>query len=64
MSTTHGRDDDTGSRDNSDRPRSRGEAAGVEIEAYEDEGQMVLFDSENPLAWVEANRTISLTDAT
>lgn len=64
MSSTHGHDGDASSRESAIRPQSRTEASGLQVEAYEDEGQMVLFDSENPLAWVEASRAISLTDAT
>ena len=32
------------------------------IEMYEDDGRVVLFDGENPLAWLEASRTVALTD--
>lgn len=32
------------------------------IEAYEDDGAVVLFDTNNPLAWVEATRAVSLSD--
>ena len=35
----------------------------AEVEVYEDDGNVVLFDAANPLAWVEATRTIRLTDA-
>ncbi|WP_197431282.1 hypothetical protein [Halorubrum sp. CBA1125] len=38
-------------------------AADAEVEAYEDDGNVVLFDATNPLAWVEASRTVQLTDA-
>ncbi|ESS11651.1 MAG: hypothetical protein A07HR60_01708 [uncultured archaeon A07HR60] len=43
-------------------PPSRDEAFGPEVEAYEDEGSMILFESANPLAWVEAAQTVSLDD--
>jgi len=33
------------------------------VEAYEDDGNVVLFDATNPLAWVEASRTVRLADA-
>ncbi|WP_459823902.1 DUF7331 family protein [Halorubrum luteum] len=36
----------------------------AEVEVYEDDGNVVIFDAANPLAWVEASRTIRLTDAT
>jgi hypothetical protein len=40
------------------------QAAAAEVEAYEDGGNVVFFDTGNPLAWVEATQTISLADAT
>ena len=51
------------------RHRSDDHEAGVretgdaEVELYEDDGNVVLFDAMNPLAWVEASRTVRLTDA-
>ena len=50
----------------SDSGRSRTaerDADDAEVEVYEDDGNVVLFDAANPLAWVEANRTVRLTDA-
>ncbi len=44
------------------RPGSR-DAPDAEVEAYEDDGNVVLFDATNPLAWVEASRTVRLVDA-
>ncbi len=32
------------------------------VEAYEDNGRIVLFDAENPLAWVEATLSVRLSD--
>jgi len=32
------------------------------IEVYEDDGQIVFFDEENPLAWLEASHTVTLSD--
>ena len=40
------------------------DAVDAEVEVYEDEGNVVLFDAANPLAWVEASRTVRLADAT
>ncbi len=34
----------------------------VAVEMYEDDGRVVLFDSENPLAWLEASGSVRLTD--
>jgi len=45
------------------RPAGR-DAVDAEVEVYEDDGNVVLFDAANPLAWVEASRTVRLTDAT
>ena len=36
----------------------------AEVEVYEDDRNVVLFDAANPLAWVEASRTVRLADAT
>ena len=52
-------------------PRSESQAARPadsdavddEVEVYEDDGNVVLFDATNPLAWVEASRTVRLADA-
>lgn len=34
------------------------------VEAYEDDGSVVLFDAENPLAWVETTRAVPLNEQT
>ncbi|WP_166377304.1 hypothetical protein [Halorubrum sp. BOL3-1] len=39
------------------------DAVDDEVEVYEDDGNVVIFDATNPLAWVEASRTVRLTDA-
>ncbi|MFC7186844.1 DUF7331 family protein [Halorubrum yunnanense] len=44
------------------RPAGR-DAVDAEVEVYEDDGNVVLFDAANPLAWVEASRTVRLADA-
>lgn len=33
------------------------------IEAYETETGVVIYDAENPLAWLESSQTISLKDS-
>ncbi|GAB3702573.1 DUF7331 family protein [Halorubrum pallidum] len=51
----------------SDSGRSRAverDADDAEVEVYEDDGNVVLFDAANPLAWVEASRTVRLADVT
>jgi len=32
------------------------------IESYETDGGIVFYDTENPLAWVEADRTLCLDE--
>jgi hypothetical protein len=32
------------------------------VEAYEEEDRVVLFDAENPLAWVETTRAVCLEE--
>ena len=41
----------------------RGEPASIAtVESYETEESVVFYDSENPLAWVEATQTLQLED--
>jgi len=40
------------------------DAVDAGVEAYEDDGNVVIFDAANPLAWVEASQTVRLADAT
>ena len=41
----------------------RGEPASIAtVESYETDGCVVFYDAENPLAWVEATRTIPLEE--
>lgn len=50
----------------SDPPLERSGASPDEavetVEAYEDDGRTVLYDAENPLAWVEAGTAVVLAD--
>ncbi|MUV58182.1 hypothetical protein SAMN04487947_1113 [Halogeometricum rufum] len=40
-----------------------GEANGLDdVESYEVEGGVVFYDPQNPLAWVETTRTITLKE--
>ncbi|WP_174811765.1 DUF7331 family protein [Salinadaptatus halalkaliphilus] len=49
--------------DETDGVESRSEPAGTAtIEAYETDDGMVLYDAENPLAWVETSRAIALEE--
>lgn len=44
-------------------PARLGEASGLgTVESYEVDGGIVFYDAQNPLAWVEASRTVALTD--
>lgn len=58
------------SDDGSQLDRSTSQAAtpspfgAATVEAYEDQGNVVLYDAENPLAWVEATRALDLGDCT
>jgi hypothetical protein len=46
-----------------DVAQSPADEAGVEtIEAYETDGAVVLYDAENPLAWVEATRSYAIEE--
>ena len=40
----------------------RSDEAVETVEAYEDEGRVVLYDAENPLAWVEADGAVPIAD--
>ncbi len=54
--------DDGGYRSGNRKPGGGGPDA-TEVELYEDDGNVVMFDAANPLAWVEASRTVRLADA-
>jgi hypothetical protein len=44
-------------------PVRMGEASGLdEVESYDVDGGVVFYDPQNPLAWVEAERTVTLTE--
>ncbi|EMA34086.1 hypothetical protein C446_13619 [Halobiforma nitratireducens JCM 10879] len=46
-----------------DRREPSNEPAGTEtIESYETEDGVVFYDAENPLAWMETSRTLTLED--
>jgi hypothetical protein len=49
--------------DATDRSEPRSEPDGTAtIESYETEDGVVFYDAENPLAWVETSRTLTLED--
>ncbi|WP_255192026.1 DUF7331 family protein [Natronobeatus ordinarius] len=49
--------------DTTDGIDGRDESSGIDtIESYEADGCVVFYDAENPLAWVEATRTMRLED--
>lgn len=50
--------DDTRSTDGSDLPEP--DAANDDIEAYETEDGVVLYDAQNPLAWMKASNAVAL----
>lgn len=57
--------ENNGGRDSTDggfdRPNDDGDAVGS-VEAYESDGKTVLYDADNPLAWVETTRALSLRE--
>ena len=53
----------TNADDATDRSEPRSEPQGTAtIESYETDDGVVFYDAENPLAWVETSRTLSLPD--
>ncbi|SEW00951.1 DUF7331 family protein [Natrinema salifodinae] len=49
--------------DATDRRELSSEPAGTAtIESYETDDGVVFYDAENPLAWVETSRTLTLED--
>ena len=49
--------------DRSPATQSAGEAHGLdEVESYDIDGGVVFYDPQNPLAWVETTRTITLKE--
>jgi hypothetical protein len=45
------------------RDRAADHDPAVDVEAYEVDDGVVLFDAQNPLAWVEASVAVRLADA-
>lgn len=58
--------DGTDSVDSPDVPDVRSNTVGAEgegvapTEAYEQDGQVVIYDTDNPLAWIEASEAVDL----
>ncbi|ELY76046.1 hypothetical protein C486_18539 [Natrinema gari JCM 14663] len=49
--------------DATDRSEPSSEPAGTAtIESYETDDGVVFYDAQNPLAWVETSRTLTLAD--
>ncbi len=47
--------------DSTDATCSENDSAGTEtIETYEDNGSVVFYDAENPLAWMQSRQTVQL----
>ncbi len=45
------------------RPAADAEDEAVaRVEAYDDEDGVVLYDAQNPLAWIESKRTVRIRD--
>ncbi len=64
--TDHSQRDGADSVDSPNVPDVRSNPVGARgegvapTEAYEQDGQVVIYDTENPLAWVEAGEAIDL----
>lgn len=56
----HATGDESRSTDGSDLPES--EASRADIEAYETTDGVVLYDAQNPLAWMKASNAVALGD--
>lgn len=52
--------DSAGPEASRDDPPTRDEGT---VEAYEADGSVVLYDAEQPLAWIEAAAAVPLADA-
>ena len=53
---------DTPSRsDGRTRPEAEDEAV-ARVESYDDEDGVVLYDAQNPLAWIESKRAVRVQD--
>lgn len=52
--------DESRSTDGSDLPEP--ESSEADIEAYETADGVVLYDAQNPLAWMKASNTVALSD--
>ncbi|WP_226042592.1 hypothetical protein [Natrinema sp. DC36] len=55
--STHMKDDATDRSEPSSEPEGT-----ATIESYETDDGVVFYDAENPLAWVETSRTLTLED--
>ncbi|WP_408958959.1 hypothetical protein [Natrinema sp. 74] len=55
--STHVNDDATDQREPSGIPEGT-----ATIESYETDDGVVFYDAENPLAWVETSRTLTLAE--
>lgn len=55
--STHVNDDATDATEPSSEPEGT-----ATIESYETEDGVVFYDAENPLAWVETSRTLTLEE--
>lgn len=47
---------------NDETDRASVQSVPTDVEMYEDDGSVVLFDAGNPLAWVEATTAVRLRD--
>lgn len=51
-------------REIADAEQREGGVDSVAVEVYETDGNVVFFDAQNPLAWLEAGSTVPLREFT
>lgn len=62
-STTDDATDSSDDREAAEVSARRGVSEAVACtEAYEQDGQVVLYDAENPLAWIEAGESVPIRE--
>ena len=50
--------------DESDRAATPETMSGAEtVECYEEDNDLVMYDAENPLAWIQADTAVEIADA-
>lgn len=55
---------ESGRRESAGAERRNAGEGSTAVEVYETDGNVVFFDAENPLAWMETARTLTLEEFT